>query len=250
MKHHFLWELTDYSNAAMPPRYLSDITAWHGHIPFAFFVTQVVRPSLFVELGVHAGDSYMAFCQGLDQPDGMLLKKAFGIDTFKGDEHSGPYEENMYQMVSDVHDPLYGKFSTLVPRRFEEAVSDFEVGSIDLLHLDGLHTYEAVSRDLEMWLPKMSSRGVLLMHDTSVISDPTFGVWQKWGELRREYPHFEFYHSNGLGVLLVGNDAPEILYKMGEQDKTWQGEWIREYFKLFSDRVYAMKKAEKKDESK
>ena len=87
------------------------------------------------------------------------------------------------------HDARYGSFSTLLRSSFNGALPYFADGRIDLLHIDGFHTYEAVSGDFKAWQPELSPRAVVLFHGINV-RDRGFGIWRFWEELASNHPHF------------------------------------------------------------
>lgn len=192
----------------MVPEWLPPVSAWYEHGSFASWLMATQRPASFVELGSHWGFSYFAFCQSAQK--NKILVRCHAVDTWQGDEHAGNYGQNVFAAVSAQNQKHYAGFSQLIRTTFEAAAETFANGSIDLLHIDGLHTYAAVKHDFLTWLPKMSPRGVVLFHDSNV-RERDFGVWQLWAELTPQYPHFEFLHGHGLGVLAVGHEvAPEL----------------------------------------
>jgi GT2 family glycosyltransferase len=197
----------DYPACLSSPRQVEALS-WHEHIPFAMALVQMLAPRIIVELGVHSGDSYLTFCQAVVESG--KTSAVYGVDTWAGDPHAGLYGAEVLQKLRAYHDPLYGSFSRLVQSSFDEAALHFSDGSIDLLHIDGYHGLEAVSHDWNTWKPKLSERAVVLFHDINV-RERQFGAWLFWERISAEIPHMEFIHGHGLGVLLAGEKAPEIL---------------------------------------
>lgn len=192
--------LIDRPSYFWTPEYLED-SAWIEHIPFAFWIIDVIKPKTVVELGVHTGTSYFAFCQAIKTLN--INSACYGVDTWKGDEHAGFYSDTIFNNVSSWNDQHYSRFSTLIRATFDEAKQFFLDSSIDLLHIDGYHTYEAVKHDFEFWLPKLAPNAIVLFHDINVRKED-FGVFKFWAELIQQYPHFQFDFGYGLGILCIG----------------------------------------------
>lgn len=193
-------------NAAIfSPRSMKQSNAWVGHLPFAAWAIREISPRIFVELGTYAGNSYFTFCQSV--ASAQLATKCYAVDSWAGDEHTGFYDNQLYEQVKSHNLEHYSGFSELLKTTFDDAAAYFMDESVDLLHIDGLHTYEAVRHDFETWLPKLAPGAVVMFHDTNV-RERGFGVWKFWAELQSSYPHnMEFMHSHGLGVLQL-NHAP------------------------------------------
>lgn len=193
------------------PRFASDelhplmrVYPWAGHRGFAYDLVRFMRPRRLVELGVHWGTSYFAFLQAaLDE---KLDSECVGIDTWRGDGHTGPYGEDVYKNVTDTIARFFASQRTrLLRMTFDEALLHVEDGSAELIHIDGFHTYDAVAHDFETWLPKLARNGVMLFHDTA--DDTGYGSAKFWDELSKKHHSFAFTHSWGLGVLFPKGDA-------------------------------------------
>jgi hypothetical protein len=207
-------------------------SGWLEHIPFAFLLIDLARPNLLVELGTYKGDSYCGFCQAIAAL--RLPTKCFAIDSWQGDPHMGVLPQDVLAYLRKYHDPLYGSFSTLVPETFDQAVAHFDDGSIDVLHIDGTHTFEAVQHDFQTWRPKLSDKAIILLHDTAVM-DEGFGVYKFWEQIHTQYPSFEFKHGHGLGILGVGKSLPAKFAEFLE-DATADPQAMRDCFAILGER--------------
>ena len=88
---------------------------------------------------------------------------------------------------------------------------------LDLLFIDGDHSYEGVKRDWEMYSPLVQCGGLVAFHDIVPDHRTRFGlktpsdsggVYKLWRGVKENFPHYEFIeHPDqdgfGIGVLLV-----------------------------------------------
>jgi predicted O-methyltransferase YrrM len=184
---------------------------WSGHRYFAYDLIAATVPGRIVELGTHYGCSFFAFAQVIK--DKSLKSELIAVDTWKGEEHAGFYGESVFELVKRTVDDRFADVEiTLLRKTFDDALADVSDGSVDLLHIDGFHSYEAVRHDYETWAPKLAENAIVLFHDVAPSSG--YGSADYWKEIRREHPHVEFLrHSFGLGVLFPKGDKHLQDYK-------------------------------------
>jgi len=190
------------------------ITGWCT-VPKALDLVAAVvtlRPKTVVELGVWGGRSFIPMAMACKH---LEAGKCIGIDPWKADASCEGYDAaNVAWWSKQDHDKILQDFSRHIQRLSLEKFVDIQRKKsddaevpdvIDLLHIDGLHTYEAVRHDYETWLPKLSANGLVMFHDIAVERED-FGVKKFWGELKKQYPcSLEFDHNHGMGVIFPHN---------------------------------------------
>lgn len=114
-----------------------------------------------IEIGAYMGESTFLFgCSG-------LFDEIHTIDPHHGEEEFNElfgydwdlikkeYEINTRNFPNIIH---WSEFSFELNHKFAD--NDF-----DFIYIDGDHTYEGVSRDLDLFLPKIKKGGIVAGHD-------------------------------------------------------------------------------------
>lgn len=195
-----------WKSLTLIPGYVAP-SSWWQHVPVAHWLVEALQPKTIVELGTHFGVSFFAFCEAAKvlSPESSV----YAVDTWEGDAHAGNYGENVYSKVYSHWFNHHRRIGTLIRSTFDEANSYFPAESVDLLHIDGLHTYDAVKHDFESWLPKMKKGSVVLFHDINV-REREFGAWLLWDELSKnnDFHGYTINNGYGLGVLYIDREEP------------------------------------------
>lgn len=136
-------------------------SAWIGHYDFAIDLVLTMRPKVVVELGVDWGFSSFSFAF-------PKIGDVYGIDWFQGDPHAG-FRDTKYYVV-DLLKKLkeeYGVNLNIIKGDFGD-ISTIWSRPVDILHIDGFHTYDAVSSDFKNWEKFLSDESVVLFHDVEL----------------------------------------------------------------------------------
>ena len=209
-----------------------DLTnAWLGHRNFAYDLISAVHPKKVVELGTHYGTSFFSMCQAV-KDKGFTDTSLVAIDTWKGDHQSGYYGEDIFSKVQSRVSSHYSNLSIrLIRKTFDEAVREFADKSISVLHIDGLHTYDAVSHDFKTWYAKVTDDGIILFHDIHT-RQTDFGVYKFWEEIKQKHHTIEFFHAYGLGVVFKNKETYD---RFAPFEDVWQ-----QYYPLVTDEAKYM----------
>lgn len=219
---------------------------WSGHRRFGYDLVSYYEPESLVELGSFYGCSTFAFMQAMKT--NSIRSKIYPIDLWEaGDKFTiHDYEQDVYGFFKEICKSEFSDVHVkMMKRSFDDALCEFRDCSIDILHIDGSHTYEDVKHDFESWISKVKSDGIVLFHDVSeqLLYGKTLGSCIFWKELKEKYPYtVEMPHSWGLGVLFLSEqkyrdftEKVDLNYylKMCIYDETTAKDRIRtDYFRL------------------
>jgi O-antigen biosynthesis protein len=185
------------------PAYVKDShpdSSWWGHIPFGQWLVTTLRPNIVVELGTKATISYDLFCR-----TAARLQLDTACYRVGGGDKTEPVSGS-----EATHDPL----SAAVRKAGKNGPDDFGDGTIDLLHFADVAKGEAFDSLFKSWKPKLSDRAVVLIHHINRKSSDV--ATRAWPAFAQQYSSYEFFHSDGLGVVAIGtNIDPELAFLFG-----------------------------------
>lgn len=142
------------STALVGGKAVSDIS---DHLGAIFFFATNARPKLIVELGTRGGESTRALLASAQITGATLLS----IDI-SGPPHTVPDLEHRWRFVK-TDDVRFAKNS------FRDwCASESLAPSVDVLFVDTSHEYEHTKQELEAWVEHLSSRAILIFHDTNM----------------------------------------------------------------------------------
>ncbi len=191
------------------PEALGADLSWRGHLPFAGFLIALTRPRTIVDVGLAQGDSILTFAEAVRRSR-LRNSSIIGIKPVADDDLDWRHDE--------VHRNIMTRVSSYAPNveisgaRIDKAADQIPDDSIDLLHLDGMGSVTALRDALTLFMPKLSGRGILMIHDIARFDDSA-GFWRIWRDMSAQHPHITFGHASGLGALAPGRANPS-LYKL------------------------------------
>ena len=131
--------------------------------------------------------------------------KLYAIDPHSSTEWNDMGSVNSYEiMVKNVRSLGLSRYVEIVRKTSAEAAQGWN-RKIDLLFIDGDHSYEGIKSDWELFSPHVAPFGTVIFHDTAWDIDP-----ERWKGIRREdmgVPQFvDGLRQAGYPVITINND--------------------------------------------
>jgi predicted O-methyltransferase YrrM len=176
----------------------------------ALELAAALRPQRVLEIGTGWGGSLFSWAQ-VARPDAHLVS----VDL-PGGPGGGGYTREYAPRFKQFCFPAQ-RLTCVLSDSTDPAVvahvKDAFDGPLDVLFLDGAHSYDAVSKDFQNYSPIVRPGGIVVFHDIAHSNDEDatemLEVDRFWGEVKRGREHHEFVREAddgfhlGVGVIRV-----------------------------------------------
>lgn len=167
------------------------------------------QPRTVVEIGTACGGTLFGWAQ-VAHPEARLISMDLtgGVGGGGYMPHHEPHFRSFCAPGQHLTCILGDSTRPDIIKRVDTALGG---SAVDVLFIDGDHSYEGVSKDFANYRRLVRDGGLILFHDIQP-PDPDgaqpMGVWRFWREIKAEYRHTEIIHdpkqhSAGIGILHV-----------------------------------------------
>jgi 23S rRNA U2552 (ribose-2'-O)-methylase RlmE/FtsJ len=162
-----------------------------------------------VEIGTNKGGTFFVWCR-ISQPDALIVSidlpgGPFGGGCTKDDIKKIKKYKKRRQKVYFLRKNSHKKATR------EELLKILTGRKIDLLFIDGDHTYNGVKRDWHLYSPLIKKNGLAVLHDILFHPKvPKCKVDVFWKEIKNHFKHKEFIYRHddrgwgqwgGIGII-------------------------------------------------
>jgi predicted O-methyltransferase YrrM len=191
--------------------------SWLATYGIISHLAQSISAKKIIEIGVAYGYHADFICTTL--PETTYV----GVDPYKAnydlndifcDDVKKLFRENdsqraMDRLYSAVRDNLktFNGRATIKRGLSWEIANQIDDGSVDLVYIDGDHTYEAVLRDLNAWVPKIKKGGIVCGDDIG------------WPDVKKAVDEFFFKKSKNYQLISkVGHENLPVFFSICDGD--------------------------------
>lgn len=128
-----------------------------------------LAPDLIIEIGTYCGRSALVIGQGIEESN--YTPKFYAVDPHYHTTLTRFSTADMllcYSALATI--PDYGQHVRRLVIESEKAACLFDNNTIDMIFVDGNHTYDFVVKDITHWLKKLKPTGYMIFHDHNLVS--------------------------------------------------------------------------------
>jgi predicted O-methyltransferase YrrM len=160
-----------------------------------------MKPKAVLEIGTALGGTLLLMCKlsdpgativSLDLPKQGFAYRRYRVPIFRALSRKG---QKLHLLTADSHsEEVKSHVAGLLDGR-----------SLDVLFIDGDHSYQGVRSDFEMYSPFVRKGGMVIFHDiVEHSSEKHCDVNRFWNEIKGQYSHREIIENAAQGWAGVG----------------------------------------------